>query len=48
LNVKCEPEACQVRLAVTAKLPFAGSEVTTGLDETWLLIDGNWYYHKPD
>lgn len=49
LSVKCEAEKCTVKLLVTVYLPLsrrANDTISTSVDETWLLAQGQWYYHQ--
>ena len=48
-DVSCEPEKCNVRVALTAKPTVPGlnlPEVTGYKSETWLLVDGQWWRHE--
>jgi len=48
-KVTCEPEKCTVRMALTAKPSVPGLSlpvVTAYMDETWLLVDGQWWRHE--
>lgn len=46
VNVTCEAEKCAVRIKIEAAPALMGVNVgtiVTGLDETWLLEDGQWW-----
>ena len=48
-NVTCEPEKCEVRMALTVTSPLArgkGDTITTFFNETWLNEGGRWYYYE--
>jgi hypothetical protein len=48
-KVTCEPEKCTVRVGLTGKPVVPGLNlptVTTYMDETWLLVDGQWWRHE--
>ncbi|WP_205734120.1 hypothetical protein [Acidovorax kalamii] len=48
-NVACEAEKCIARVGLTTKpvVPGLGlPTVTAYLDETWLLVDGQWWRHE--
>lgn len=48
-NVTCEAEKCVARVGLTTKpvVPGLGlPTVTAYLDETWLLVDGQWWRHE--
>ncbi|MEP6483194.1 MAG: hypothetical protein ABJB01_02010 [Rudaea sp.] len=45
---ECEPETCKVRVLVDFEINVAGAtgtvKSTSPLVETWIKVDGNWYY----
>lgn len=50
IRVNCEPEKCIVRVRIDVKpiVPGLGRKTTlsTHADETWLLVDGQWWLHR--
>ena len=48
-KVTCEPEKCTANIALTAKPSVPNlnlPEITAYMDETWLLVDGQWWRHE--
>lgn len=48
-KVTCEAEKCTARVALTAKPSIPGlnlPSITTYMDDTWLLVDGQWWRHE--
>lgn len=48
-KVTCEPEKCTANIALTAKPSVPNlnlPEITSYMDETWLLVDGQWWRHE--
>lgn len=48
-RVSCEKDKCVARIQLESKpmVPFAfkfGGTITAGLDETWILEDGQWWF----
>lgn len=45
ISVTCADEVCSVRISLEAKPPLAaryGGNINTGLDESWVLEEGQW------
>lgn len=49
-RVNCEPEKCTVRVRIDVKPIVPGlrrnTVLSTHADETWLLVDGQWWLHR--
>lgn len=48
-GVTCESEKCVARVGLTAKPAIPGlnlPSITTYMDDTWLLVDGQWWRHE--
>ncbi len=49
VNVACEPEKCSARIKIVSaphpSLRFPAN-ITSGIDETWLLEDGKWWFYQ--
>lgn len=48
-RVNCEPERCVVRMALQVRAVVAQVDaglVTLAVDETWVLEDGQWWFHQ--
>lgn len=49
VSVSCEPQTCKatVRLDVASPMPRKfGDKIITHIDETWVLVDGEWWYSE--
>jgi hypothetical protein len=49
ISVNCADEVCAVRISIEVKPPLGskyGGNITTGLDESWILEGGQWRF-KP-
>lgn len=48
-STSCEPQKCEVRIALTVTSPLArgkGDTIHTFFNETWLNEGGHWYYYE--